>query len=315
MPGEAQVRKHPLRDKVINRFKEQWRLAKPKHSAQVEGFLTDVYDRFYAAGLADNHFERELTNGNPNTYSQRVAELLLADMLWSDGFELSSSSKGPDFKASKNGKSTWIELITPEPCFALAELLAPNPGVHVRRFPHEEINLRWTSAITEKARKLLGDRTSGKEGYIAQGIVHPDDSFILAINASLLERMPSGGLYGISQFPAPVEVLFGVGPIEVVISHETGNIEGQHHQHRPKLVKKKTGSEVPSDSFLNSSYAPISAVLGLSLCEAKALGEEHFSELVHNPLALNPIEPDWLTAQRHWKCDINADHYTVSPLE
>lgn len=309
------MRKHPFRENVISRFKEQWSRPRPKDAEQVVQFLVDVYDRFCDAGLADNHFERELTNGNASTYAQRVAELLLADMLWNDGFELSSSSTGPDFKALKNGKSAWIELITPEPCAALAEFLELDPSPLVRRVPHEEINLRWTSAISEKAQKLLGDRSGKKAGYIAKGIVHPDDSFILAVNARLLERSPSGGLYGISQFPAPIEVLFGVGPIEVVISRETGDIEGQHHQHRPKLLKRKTGSEIPADSFLDSRYAPISAVLGLSLCESKPLGNEHFSELVHNPLALNPIASDWLAAQQQWKCEFDADHYKISPLE
>ncbi|WP_165677287.1 hypothetical protein [Metapseudomonas otitidis] len=308
------MKHHRLRNQVINCLERSWKRDLQKGD-QVINFLISIYDRFRTEGLADDHFEIELTSGDPNTYTQRMSELLLAEMLWSDGFNLSSNAKGPDFKATKAGRSAWIELVTPAQSAELAGLLTPVPGgTLLRSFPHEEINLRWTSAISEKSQKLMGDALGKKKGYIADGIVDPNDIFIIAVNSRLLERSPSGGLYGVSQFPAPVEVLFGIGPIEVVLSRETGDIEDQRNQHRPVLIKKKTGAAIPSNTFLDPHYSQISSVLGLSLIEATSLGYGHFSELVHNPQALNPTPPGWFTGTREWMCDLEVDHYSVYPV-
>lgn len=304
---------HRLRNQVISCFEREWKRDLQK-GGQVINFLVCTYDRFRAEGLADDHFEIQLTSGDPNTYTQRVSELLLAELLWSDGFHLSSNAKGPDFKASKGGKSAWVELVTPTQSVELADLLAPvSSGTLLRSFPHEEINLRWTSVISEKSQKLLGDASGKKKGYIADGIVAPNDTYIIAVNSRLLERSPSGGLYGVSQFPAPVEVLFGIGPIEVVLSRETGDIEEQRNEHRPILIKKKTGAPIPANTFLDPNYSQISSVLGLSLSEAMPLGYGHFSELVHNPQAKNPTPLGWITGTREWICDLKADHYSVYP--
>lgn len=85
---------------------------------------------------------------------------------------------------------------------------------NVVSLPHEEILLRWTSAIKEKAEKLLGraDRKTGERipGYIEKGIVTPSDAYVIAINGRLLRGF--GGaipeLHGISQLPYAVEATF-----------------------------------------------------------------------------------------------------------
>ncbi len=75
---------HPLRQRVIERFAKSWCLARPENSTVAIDRLTDLYDRFRAEGLADAIFEEQLTCGNDYRYTQRVGELLLADMLWKD---------------------------------------------------------------------------------------------------------------------------------------------------------------------------------------------------------------------------------------
>ncbi|WP_347506537.1 hypothetical protein [Pseudomonas anguilliseptica] len=256
-PSGPLVPHHPLRSKVIDCFSSSWKRASPHHTMRAVEFLTSIYDRFRAAGLADPHFEKELASGKADTYAQRVAELLLADMLWNDGFSLESSPQGPDFYVSKGGKSAWLELHTPIPNGVPSTLFTGSGGV--MGFPHEKINLRWTNAISEKARKL--------EGYLEKGIVRPDDGYVIVVNSSLLAPGPSGGLHGVSQFPVPVEVLFGVGPIEVEIDRVTGEILDQRNQHRPMITKSPTVG-VPADTFLDKKFTAVSAVLGF-LSESK----------------------------------------------
>jgi hypothetical protein len=298
---------HPLRKKVIEKFVEGWSRARPENATLAVERLTELYDRFQEAGLADRIFEQQLTSGQPFTYAQRVGELLLADMLWRDGFSLESKNEGPDFLATKDGKSAWIELQTPEPAGIAKDYLAKFRTGQVRSVPHAAINLRWTNAVAEKTNKL--------RGYLESGVVKAGEPYIIAINSRLLNPFTMDGLNGVSGKPIAVEVLFSVGPIQIQIDRSSGDIVDQSHQHRPVLDKPGTENKVPSDTFLNEQNACISAVLGLDLLEHVTLGGQHPSVLVYNPLAANPIAPRWIEAQEHWHCTIGPEEYAVQMWE
>lgn len=154
---------------VLERFQHEWPRDHPQHH-QVWQFLGETYRRFCDEGLADREFSKQLATGRQAVYEQRKAELLMADFLWRDGFTLSSSNRGPDFRAEKNGEVLWVELITPEPVGVPEEFLA-SPREGVWSLPHREILLRWTSAIDEKVSKLLGSRDGRRRGYLADGVV------------------------------------------------------------------------------------------------------------------------------------------------
>jgi hypothetical protein len=298
---------HPLRKKVIEKFGDSWRTARPTNAAIAVDFLTALYDRFQKEGLADRIFEQELTSGRPYTYAQRMGELLLAEKLWSDGFALESKDEGPDFLAIKDGKSAWIELQTPEPVGIPKEYLAKfTPGL-VRTVPHEAINLRWTTAVAQKTKKL--------HGYLESGVVKAGEPYVIAVNTRLLNPFAMTGLNGISGKPAAVEVLFSVGPVQIQIDKSTGSIVDQFHQHRPLLDKPGTENKVPSNTFLNEQNSCISAVLGLDLLEQVVLGVQHPSAMVYNPLAANPIASRWIEAQEHWHCTIGPKEYVVQRLK
>lgn len=296
---------HPLREKVIHSFVKSWSRAQPTNATIAVEFLTSIYDRFRAEDLADPTFETQLACGSAETYCQRVAELLLAEMLWRDGFSLKSASAGPDFYITKEGKSAWVELQTPQPMGIPPEYFErPGKEPVVRGIPHNAINLRWTSAIAEKNRQL--------RKYLQNGIVQADEPYIIAVNARLLNPMAMTGLYGVSQKPAAVEVLFSLGPISIEIDRDSGKIVDQYHQHRPRIEKPGNVTRVEADTFLDSRNANVSAVLGLDLLEQVALRAEHHSALVYNPLAINPVLPHWITAQEHWCCAIEGDVLRVT---
>lgn len=294
---------HPFRQKVIDQFILSWRNARPEAGSNAVDYLTDLYDRFYGLGLADRIFEEQLTSGNPSRYAQRMGELLLADLLWKGGFDLISNDEGPDFRATKNGYSTWIELQTPEPMGIPADYYNRSGELTVRSEPFDAISLRWTSAMAEKKNTL--DR------YLESGVIKADEPYVIAINARLLNHFSMRGLNGASGKPVPVEILFSVGPLQLEIDRHTGAIIDQSHVHRPFLDKPGTENKVPADSFMNPRNKGVSAVLGVDLLEQVALGGSHPSALVYNPYAQNPIGKHWIPAQEHWSCTMGDKSYFV----
>lgn len=299
---------------VVARFRREWPMPVPDHERVVE-FLTRSFRRYFDAGLADREFANQLANGPESVYHQRLGEMLLADVLWNDGFALSSSDQGPDFHAEKNGESLWIELITPEPTGLPEEYLRSRdlPGSGAFHYPAQEILLRWTAAIREKACKLLGDPRKGTMGYLEKCIVKPEDRYVIAINDRRLSVWPDG-MTGISQFPFPVEALLAVGPYAVTIGRATLKATRAGHQRR-HFILNRNEARVRTNTFFDPDYSAISAVLGITLREQAVLGRPHRNALVYNPLASNPLPHKLLTSQEHWVCDVGRESYTIHRLD
>ncbi|MDH5741533.1 MAG: hypothetical protein OEY77_14520, partial [Nitrospira sp.] len=72
----------------------------------------------------------------------------------------SNSGPRPDFLVLQGSRKVWIELICPSPVGLPGSWLNIEPGT-AGNFPHQAILLRWTSAIKEKAEKLIGS-TDGR---------------------------------------------------------------------------------------------------------------------------------------------------------
>lgn len=299
---------------VVARFRSEWPLAVPEHE-RVVGFLAETYQRYCDEGLADKEFGNQLASGDGFAYLQRIGELLLAEALWVDGFKLSSADEGPDFRVEKDGEAFWIELITPEPKGLPEEYLRSRevPGSGAFHYPAQEILLRWTAAIAEKARKLLGCAGQGIKGYLEKGIVKPDERYVIAVKDRLLSVWPDG-MTGIGQFPFPVEALFATGPYAITINRETLETVSAGHQQRV-FVLNRNEAKVATNTFFDRKYAAISSVLGITLREEALLGRPHRNALVYNPLATNPLPHKFLTSQEHWVCDVKPDSYTIRRLD
>ena len=308
-----------LRTLAIERWEGVLANARPHFRAEFVQKMCALFDRFHDEGLADREFAAELGRGSKATYEQRMAEMLLADELWRNGFALRSAPEGPDFYASRDGNSAWIELITPEPTGIDASWLAAS-GEGVFDFPHEQLSLRWTAAIKEKFEKLVGNSANGKKGYLEKGIVKPHESYVIAVNQHLLcSRFRS--ITGISQIPFACEVLFAVGPKQLHIDPISGSVVDSDYQHRPH-VKNARSALVPSDSFFNPAFSGVSAVWAVDLMiepyitpdPGVMLPREHLSAVAYNPSATNPIRERWLPSQSHWRVTMGADHYTVESI-
>jgi type I restriction enzyme S subunit len=265
----------------------------------LQGYIND--------GLGDGNAEQRLCSQDDAIYWQQFSEVLLADQLTKAGIRPLHSGEGPDFLIEHMGRRIWIEVITPKPEGIPGQWLQPQyKGAW--SLPHEEILLRWTSAIKEKAEKLLGNAEKRTKGYLQKGIVRSNDAYVIAINGYLLRRPSWPQLLGISQFPFAVEASFCVGPIQVYIDLETLKTTGSDHQHRPS-IPKPNGAQVRADTFLDPQFSPISAIWAVDIDENLLFERTQPMAVVHNPGARNPIPERLLPAQSEYVAiDQGADY-------
>lgn len=270
---------------------------------------------FVKSGLADSNFTKDLCSGSEQRFWARVSEALLAARLKSIGLTPESShGGGPDFSVIENGRKIWIEVICPEPTGVPSDWLEHEMGT-VISFPHEQILLRWTSAIKEKAEKLIGSLDGTVKGYIEKEIVAPDDAYVIAVNGRQLRSGPFPELLGISQSPFAVEAVFAVGPYQIKINRDTLKQTGAGHQHRP-LIKKPKGSPVPAYTFLASRFEPISAIWAVDVDGTSAIGNSEPMAVVHNPNAVNPIPTGFLPAHNEYVATpIGTEEYELNRIE
>jgi type I restriction enzyme S subunit len=266
--------------------------------------ISDACNDFVKSGLADSNFIIELCSGSEKRFWSRVSEALLAARLKKIGLTPEPpSGGGPDFYVIEEGQKIWIEIICPEPTGVPSDWLEPEMGT-VISFPHEQILLRWTSAIKEKAEKLLGSLDGTVKGYIEKGLVASSDAYVIAVNACKLRSGPFPELFGISQFPFAVEAVFAVGPYQIKINRDTMKQTGTSYQHRPLIAKPK-GASVPAYIFLDPRFTPISAIWAVDVNGASAIGNSEPMAVVHNPNADNPIPIGFLPAH---------DEYVATPI-
>ena len=278
--------------------------------------LTSSCIDFVESGLADSNFIEELCSGSENKFWSRVSEALLSARLKKIGLiPDSSQGGGPDFHIIDNGRKVWIEVICPEPVGLPPEWAEPEMGKAIS-FPHEQIILRWTSAIKEKAERLLGSLDGKVKGYIEKGIVSIDDAYVIAVNGRKLRSgSPFPELHGISQFPFAVEAVFAVGPYQITIDRNTLKQTDDRHQHRPLIAKPK-GMPVPAYTFLDARFQPISAVLAMDIDGTSAIGNSEPMAVVHNPNADNPISIGFLPAHNEYVATpITTEEYEVKRLD
>lgn len=99
-----------------------------------------------------------------------------------------------------------------------------------------------------------------KNGYIKDGIVGPQDSYVIAINARLLrKRTGLACLNGISGLPLAVEVAFALGPQQITFNLDTSESLAIGHQHRVWVVNHNK-SPVQTNAFLDQTFKPVSAI-------------------------------------------------------
>lgn len=270
--------------------------------------IASACNDFVESGLADANFINELCSGSESKFCSRISEALLAAYLKKTGHTpFLSNGSAPDFFTIDKERKIWIEVTCPEPTGLPLNWGYPKMG-EVIDIPHEKILLRWTSAIKEKAEKLLGCLDGSAEGYIGKGVVSLRDAYVIAVNGYQLREMKAfPRLIGISQFPYAVEAVFAVGPYQIAIDRDSLKTVNTDHQHRP-IIKKPSGSDVPAYTFLDERYQQISAIWGVDIDGTSSVGNSEPMVVVHNPNAVNPISTGYLPAHSEYVATPNGEN-------
>jgi len=278
--------------------------------------MIEVTQAYLDAGQGDANALQRLCSADEFTYWQQLSEVLLGYQLGEAGIIFTHQAAGPDFLIEHDGRRIWVEVITPTPSGIPANWMAPPEISGVRDFPHEQILLRWTAAIKQKAEVLLG-QPGQNAGYLAGGIVGPDDCYVIAVNARLLRGY--GGTFaeltGISQWPFAVEATLAIGPLQLRINRDTLESSTPEHQQR-YVIHKPVGQPVPADTFLDERFAPISAIWATDIDEMTVLDRPAAMVVVHNPRATHPLPLGLLPAQEEFSAAVLDDeHYQLERLQ
>ncbi|MFT3800972.1 MAG: hypothetical protein QM766_07085 [Burkholderiaceae bacterium] len=283
--------------------------------AQIREYIEALCKQFVDSGRADPKFLKEIGSGSKQKFWACVSEAIVADRL--SGCTFGSRERlgeGPDFLVLNGDRKIWIEVVCPQPTGLPADWSNSQQDTWVS-LPHEQILLRWTSAIRAKAEALLGSEDGTKAGYLKSGLVHRDDAYVIAVNGCMLRRgdgdLPS--LFGISRFPFAAEAVFPFGPVEVRLDRNSFEVLGQGHQVRP-TIQKPNRSKVPTYTFLDKRFAPISAIWALDANGGAVIGNCDPMIVVHNPLATNPVPVGFLPAEADYVAVERGDHFELSAI-
>lgn len=215
-------------------------------------YLLDIWQNYLEQNLPSDHFVKELTSGNRARLFQRAWEMMLARHLAALGYRLTSPAHGPDFKFDCDGRTVWVEAVSPEPKGLPESWLQGTENVIP--FPHNEILLRWTAAIKEKWCKL--------KKYQKAGIVRDADAYVIAVNGCQLG--PQSLNHGISRLPFAVEAVYCAGPLAIPIDPQTGRL-GETFVTLRNTIETANSFLVPTSIFLDQDYRGISAVIACSM--------------------------------------------------
>lgn len=275
----------------------------------VDAYLTPIILRFVQSGQADANYLIELCSAHEGQFWSRVWEALLYDRMVGAGWSVRNPGAGPDFLIERNGLKVLVEAAAPSPDGLPEDWINHQIG-RVYNVPHEQMLLRWTAKLSDKAKKHAVD--------VAKGSADPALPFVIAINSHRLNGVGPEE-HGISQWPFPVEATFPVGPIGVTYNRETSTW-GSVHQTLRFNIAKNNGQQIPTDNFLDPNYAHVSALIGTMSCYAspdtcaKFHGQYPYF-IVYNPLATNKLLPGWLPGAIEYVArQVSYDEYELKRI-
>lgn len=254
--------------------------------------LIALWDKFLALKLPTEHFITEFTSGKKAVVLQRSWEMMVARHLDAQGFAITTTAHGPDFRFEHAGRTWWVEAVSPEPMGIPEHYLeGPKAGeFKVGDVPHEEVRRRWITAIKAKADKLTK--------YRAKNIVRSGDAYIIAVNGCQLGAFAIQ--HGLSQLPYAVEAVYPVGPISISIDKETGAF-GKPYISNQWAIESAQGAPVLTSMFVNKKNSNISGIIACTSDRSEDsilpldVVRNHFAS-VEIPVGMfGPKSIDWVT--------------------
>jgi type I restriction enzyme S subunit len=216
------------------------------------------------------------------------------------GFSPTSTSKGPDFGIDFENKTIWIEAISPEPRNIPIDFLEPpEDEFEVQSLPEEEILLRITSSVKEKAKKF-------KE-YLKKGVISKDDICVIAIDITQL------GFWShltTNNFPPFLNAVYPIGHIQITINKKNKKVIKSDYEYRDS-IQNKNQSDVPTNTFLNDYFLPIGAILGARTNNLITLNN---ITVIHNFLARSRFPSNFFRVEHEYYPEQKEDKIILSDL-
>jgi hypothetical protein len=205
--------------------------------------------------FADREFRTEIKS----SFDARYWEMYLANALVTQGFKIDAPKPGPDLGIHHNGVRIWFEATSPErgandnpdqvPDIKFA---TAGENLQFQDVPNESMLLRYLNSISEKRRQYTS--------WLQQGIVAPEDAFIIAINPRRLRHDFRDG-----DPPRILQAAYPIGSPYAALDPPSGKTLEAGYQFQDKIVRKKVVEgkevEVATGVFLLPEYACVSGLL------------------------------------------------------
>lgn len=306
----------------IERF-FQARHGKHNLASQLVPRLAAVFAWFSDAGLVERKFAAAIEAGSDPEYAQNLSEMLVAYRLHQHGFALKRSPRkgGPDFIATKDGVTIQVEVITPQPLPEVAEYLN-RPKVSVFTVPLQHFLMNWTKGVAAKVKQLLGDGQT--KGWRDKNLVDSKFPFVIAVNGCLFATALDEGFFRppIGNHPWAATGLYALSDATIRFDRQTGKRLWSGFEFRKELMREDKGA-IPLDTFLDPTYASVSAVWAMSLDDFDLLHDDpeilsrqrYASAVLHNPNAEVALTVGHLPAYEEWTVMPNEEGYEVTRVK
>ncbi|WP_057465844.1 hypothetical protein [Pseudovibrio sp. POLY-S9] len=205
----------------------------------------------------------------------------------------------PDICVLENGRRIWIEAIAPDDGQVgpdqIERPVPLNEGGKLIAVPVRQAQLRTTSAFWTKAQKI--------ERYLAEGVIQPEDTRIIAISASRFSVCVS------EDPPLILTSLFPLGDRYVTLDRVTGKILEEGYTDAPMI--KRAGGVTPRTAFMDKQFAHISGVLWSRIGLGNLSRKVRPLHFVHNPLAEVSFPPNWDVWDNEFVATIGKDYFEI----
>jgi hypothetical protein len=211
-------------------------------------FVEGLWQRFEPH--ADTNFRDEFKLHCQDRFWEMYLTVSLAEWATKSGYTMTCPKPGPDIRIQMPKQTVWVEAVSASPgqSGSANEVMRPPPRT-VYTPPLNLMIARITNAVDEKRNKLTK--------YIANSIVGPSDTFLIAVNTGAL---PVSYRYMTGHCPLALRAMLPVGDLVLILDQETKRVVGQELKYNSS-VAKLSGAAVSTEAFLNDEYRGVSAVL------------------------------------------------------
>ena len=260
-------------------------------------FVEALWARFRPS--PDNHFLTEAKT----SFLQRFWEMYLYAALEDQGLQpQKGAGAGPDLLIVVGGVRYWIEAVAPKRGEGADRVPEMDWGSkEARRAPHDQIQLRYANAMSEKAGKW--------PRWVQEGRVQAGDGYLIALNGRGCNDFFDGTP------PLFVRSCVGIGHPAMALDPITGKIVDAYYTYSDSITKK-SGKPVSTAPFFQSEYSHVSGVIHcFADCWHRPASLLEGMEFLHNPQADFPLPGSTLSGLRQfWVSDQGLTTIPPNPV-